>query len=196
MIGRPLLTGGQFLNLIRCGLATQGLWCQAAPFLRERELFSYELICSNCGWRTVCGLNDAIVRLRLVGMLRRDKDPDEQSVAVLFVEAAQQMTCRLCKEKQLFARPSTDSEGGDPDDWQAAVLCAICREPIAPERLEAIPNAKRCAACQVKTESGALSDIEPDYCPHCGALVEVRVSRGTGITRYKRVCTGEPPCRL
>jgi len=128
-------------------------------------------------------------------MLRRDKDPDEQSVAVLFVEAARQMTCPLCKEKQLLARPSTDAESDDADDWQAAVLCEICREPIDPERVEAIPATKRCAACQGKAEAGQLVD-EPDYCPNCGALVEVRVSRGTGITRYKRVCTGEPPCRL
>jgi hypothetical protein len=107
------------------------------------------------------------------------------------------MTCPLCKEKRLVARPSAESDSDDDaDDWQAAVLCEICREPIDPERMEAIPKTKRCAACQGKAESGSLSDIEPDYCPNCGAFVEVRVSRGSGITRYKRVCTGDPHCRL
>ncbi len=156
-------------------------------------MFSYELTCRKCGWRTVCGRDDAVARLRLVGLLRREREPDEELVKTLFVEAAPRMTCPICKEKSLFARPSADDV---PGDWQEAVLCEICREPIPPERLEAIADAKRCAACMAKAESGQLSEIEPDYCPHCGALVEVGVSRGSGITRYRRVCMGDPPCRL
>ena len=140
----------------------------------------------------MCGRVDAIARLRIVGRLRRDPDPDDDLVAALLVETAPQMTCPLCKEKKLRARPTVDDGA---DEWQAAVLCEVCREPIDPERVEAIPGTKRCAACQGKAEAGQLAD-EPDYCPNCGALVEIRVSRGGGITRYKRVCTGEPPCRL
>jgi Zn finger protein HypA/HybF involved in hydrogenase expression len=161
--------------------------------LREPLVFSYELTCSNCGWQTVCGRDDAIARLRLIGQLRREPDPDEDLVATLFVEAAPRMTCPLCKEKRLAARPTVDDYA---DDWQAAVLCEICRAPIDAERLDAIPGTKRCAACQGKTEAGQLSEIEPDYCPNCGSLVEIRISRGSGITRYRRVCTGDPPCRL
>jgi Zn finger protein HypA/HybF involved in hydrogenase expression len=158
-------------------------------------IFSYELRCRNCGWRTVCGRDDAVARLRIVGKLRREGEPQEELVATLFVGATSQMTCPICKEKSLFARPSQDFDE-ESGDWQTTVLCEICREPIAPERLEAIPDVKRCATCAAKVESGRLDDIEPDFCPHCGALVEVRVSRGSGITRYKRVCTGYPPCRL
>jgi hypothetical protein len=159
------------------------------------KMFSYELTCRHCGWRTVCGRDDAVARLRIIGQLRREREPEEELVKTLFVEGAARMTCPLCKEKTLFARPSHDVEDKS-GDWQTAVLCETCREPIAPERLEAIPGTKRCAVCAGKAESGQLSDIEPDYCPHCGALIEVRVSRGSGITRYKRVCTGEPSCRL
>jgi hypothetical protein len=158
-------------------------------------VFSYELTCRNCGWRTVCGRDDAVARLRIIGQLRREREPEENVVETLFVEAAPRMTCPLCKEKMLFARPSRGLDDED-SDWQTAVLCEICREPIAPERLEAIRETKRCAAWATKAESGQLDEIEPDYCPNCGALVEVRVSRGSGITRYRRVCTGEPPCRL
>jgi Zn finger protein HypA/HybF involved in hydrogenase expression len=158
-------------------------------------MFSYELTCRQCGWRTVCGRDDAIARLRIVGRLRREREPDEALVEVLLVEAAPTMTCPVCKDKSLVARPSQDVDEV-AGDWQTAVLCEICREPIALERLEAIPGTKRCAVCAAKAESGQLAEIEPDYCPHCGALVEVRVSQGSGITRYKRVCTGEPPCRL
>jgi hypothetical protein len=158
-------------------------------------MFSYELTCRNCGWRTVCGRDDAVARLRIVGQLRRAREQEDDLVETLFVEAAPQMTCPLCKEKTLFARTSQGLDE-EPGDWQTAVLCEICREPIAPERLEAIMGTKRCAACAAKVESGQFDEIEPDYCPNCGAHVEVRVSRGSGITRYKRVCTGNPPCRL
>jgi Zn finger protein HypA/HybF involved in hydrogenase expression len=158
-------------------------------------MFSYELTCRNCGWRTVCGAADAAARLRVIGLLRRETNPDEATVAELFEESAPRMTCPICKEKRLVAKPSAVAEDGG-DDWQTAELCEVCREPIPPERLHAIPGAKRCAACQGKTEAGRLDADEPDYCPHCGSLVEVRVSRGGGIARYKRFCTGDPPCRL
>jgi hypothetical protein len=75
------------------------------------------------------------------------------------------------------------------------VLCEVCQAPIPPERLEALAGVKRCVACQGRTEAGVAIE-EPEYCPHCGALVEIRLSRGGGITRYRRFCTGNPPCRL
>jgi hypothetical protein len=157
-------------------------------------MFSSELICGNCGWRTVCGREDAVGRLRLVGLLRRDPNPDEDVLRELFVESAPRMTCPLCKEKRLHAADH-DSSIDDDADWQAAVLCEICREPIPPERVEALPGVKRCVACQNNTEAG-IDFEEPEFCPRCGAIVEVRVSRGSGITRYRRFCTGMPPCRL
>jgi hypothetical protein len=156
-------------------------------------MFSHELICRNCGWRTVCGREEAIARLRIIGQLRREREPDDELIATLFVDAAPRMTCPLCKEKTLFARPGDLDES---EEWQTALLCDICREPITLERQDAIPGVKRCARCAAKAESGQLNEIEPSFCPNCGALVEVRVSRGGGITRYKRVCTGDPPCRL
>ena len=156
-------------------------------------MFAYELQCRHCGWRTVCGSEDAIARLRLIGLLRREPDPDESMVAELLVNAAPRMTCPLCKEKSLAATPA---EAAADDDWLAAVLCEICREPIPPERVEALPGVKRCATCQQKSETGQLAEHEPEFCPQCGALIEIRMSRGSGITRYKRVCTGVPPCRL
>ena len=159
-------------------------------------MFSYELTCRECGWRTVCGTADAAARLRLIGLLRREPDPEEDLLATLLVESAPRMTCPICKEKRLVATPSDAEQNVDDGDWQAAVLCEICRAPIAPERLEAIPGAKRCAACQGKAEAGRMVDDELEYCPQCGALTVVRISRGSGITRYKRFCTGEPPCRL
>jgi RNA polymerase-binding transcription factor DksA len=157
-------------------------------------VFSSELICRNCQWRTVCGRDDAIARLRIIGLLRRDPDPDENLLRVLFVEAAPRMTCPMCKEKRLHAVDHDPEEDADAD-WQSAVLCEVCRKPIPPERVEALPNVKRCVGCQGRDEAGTAVE-EPEYCPHCGSLVEIRASRGTGITRYRRFCTGNPACRL
>lgn len=134
-----------------------------------------------------------MARLRLIGLLRREPEPEEELVAALLVEAAPRMTCPVCKEKTLCASPT---DAGEEDDWQAAVLCEVCRVPIPLERLEAVPGTRRCTACQGKAETGLLIEDDPEYCRHCGALVELRVSRGGGITRYRRFCTGVPPCRL
>jgi RNA polymerase-binding transcription factor DksA len=156
-------------------------------------MFAYELKCRECGWRTVCDREDATARLRLIGLLRRESDPDDDLIAALHIETAPRMTCPICKEKKLSASLADDTEAAE---WQAAVLCEICRAPIPAERVEAIRGVKRCANCQQQTECGELADDEPEFCPHCGALVKLRLSRGAGITRYERVCTGIPPCRL
>jgi RNA polymerase-binding transcription factor DksA len=174
-------------------LCHQSFTKRRRPSRYNGRVFSYELVCRRCGWRTLCGHDDAIARLRLIGLLRREPDPDELTLTELFVDAAPRMTCPICKEKALAATPAEET---DDSDWQIAVLCEVCRAPIALERLEAIPGTKRCTSCQGKAESGKLHASEPEYCRHCGALVELRVSRGSGITRYKRFCTGTPPCRL
>ena len=132
-----------------------------------------------------------MARLRLVGQLRRDKNPDDAIVLALLSESAPRMTCPGCKAIGLAV--SDVDELDDDGDWQAAVLCEICRQPIDPERLEVLPEARRCTDCQHKSETGTLPDDDPEFCPRCGALVELRVSRG-GITRYKRFCTGG--CRI
>jgi Prokaryotic dksA/traR C4-type zinc finger len=157
---------------------------------------SFELICRKCGWRTVCGRDDLITRLRIIGSLRRETEPSDDLLEALFVDGAQRMTCPLCKEIGLLAMPAKAEDFADDGDWQAAVLCEICRQPIPAERLEALPGAKRCVACQGKAESTGGHVDEPEYCPNCGSLVEIRVSKGAGITRYRRFCTGSPPCRL
>lgn len=157
-------------------------------------MLSCSLTCPGCGWRTVCGPGDIASRLRLVGLLRRDGDPDEEILSALLPEAAPRMTCPGCKRIGLLVGDA--DEAGDDDDWQAAVLCQRCRQPIDPERLEVFPDTRTCVACQSRAEAGEPEPEEPEFCPKCGSLVELRVSRGGGLTRYKRFCTGNPPCRL
>src|SRR6476659_7176478 len=102
-------------------------------------MFSYELTCRECGWRTVCGYDGAVARLRIVGQLRREREPDEALVKTLFVEAAPQMTSAICKENSLFARPPQDiadkTESGQLDEiepdhcpiWGALVQVRVSR---------------------------------------------------------------------
>ena len=127
-------------------------------------------------------------------MLRRDNDPDEAILAELLPGAAERMTCLSCKRIGLLVSDEEDAD--EADDWQAARLCEACRKPIPPERLEVFPDARRCVACQNNAEAGVEPDEEPDFCPRCGSLVELRVSSAGGLTRYRRFCTGSPPCRL
>jgi Prokaryotic dksA/traR C4-type zinc finger len=158
-------------------------------------LIAFELLC-RCGWRTVCGWGDVISRLRLIGALRRETEPSDDLLEALFLDGAQRMTCPLCKEIGLRAAPASGDDETEDGDWQTAVLCEICRQPIAAERLEALPDVRRCVACQGKAEAAGGDVEEPEFCPNCGSLVELRVSKGAGITRYRRFCTGSPPCRL
>lgn len=147
------------------------------------------LHCRKCSFRTIAGRDDLVGRLRLLGQLRRDKDPNDAIVEALLVEYARLMTCPTCKSTGLTVGDAeVEWDGGD--DWQTAVICEICRNPIDPERLEYLPDTRRCIECQHKSETGTLPDEDPEFCPRCGGLVELRVSHSTGITRYKRFCTG------
>lgn len=140
------------------------------------------------------GLAEAVAKLRLIGRLRRDKEPDEATVAALLEADSRLMTCPTCKRRGLACREASEDDW-EADDWQAAVLCEFCRQAIDPERLEFLPATKRCADCQGKAEAGTLDEGEPEFCPKCGGLVELRVSRGSGITRYRRFCTASD-CRI
>lgn len=151
------------------------------------------LSCPNCRWQKSLSAADIAVRLRLIGQLRRDAEPEEAILEELLLDSAARMTCGGCRHVGLVVSDPPDDD--EFDDWQSAVLCEVCRKPIPPERLEVAPEAKRCVACQQMSEAGTLPE-EPDYCPKCGAILELRVSRGGGITRYKQFCTGLPPCRL
>lgn len=157
-------------------------------------VISFELICPSCHWRTASGRDDAIARLRRIGLLRREPDPEDDYLSTLLIDAAQRMACPACHRPGLRAAKADATE--DDGDWQAAVLCELCRQPIPPERIAALPGVKRCAVCQQQAEAGQAAADDAEFCPQCGALLDVRVSRGTGITRYKRVCTGMPPCRM
>jgi hypothetical protein len=156
-------------------------------------MFSAELQCRACSWRTICGESEIVRRLRALGLFRRSPEPPEDLVREMLRSHGPRLTCDRCGE----AYVSIHLGASDPDagDWEQVVVCEICRQPIPSERLKFLPGATRCTACQDAADRGA-NIIEPDYCPKCGAILELRVSRTGGLTRYKLWCTGNPPCRL
>ncbi len=156
-------------------------------------MLSATLKCDKCGWQTCCGQQEIERRLRTLGLLRRAPHPPEDLVSELLAVNLSRLKCDACGFAGLLQVPPEQTDAGD--DWQQAALCQICNEPIPPERLEVFPNAVRCVGCQDAEDRGVQS-FEPEFCPKCGALVELRVSRGSGITHYKQFCTGNPPCRL
>lgn len=166
---------------------------QSALELELGYMFSLQLECRVCGWRTVCGAEDLVRRLRTLGLFRRAPNPPVEVVREVVRDKGSQLCCDNCEATNLAL--VFDSGGDDADEWEQVVVCEICREPIPPVRLEFKPDATRCVKCQDAADRGR-SFVEPEYCPKCGSLLELRVSRASGVTRYKQWCTGNPPCRL
>jgi hypothetical protein len=154
-------------------------------------MVAVQLKCPDCAWQTTCGLEQVVLRLRTLGLLRRATHPPEEMVHELLRANLPRLACDQCGHAGLLL----GEDSGDDADWQQAIVCEVCRKPISPERLEVLPNSIRCVGCQDVADRGEEPE-ELEFCERCGALVELRVSHAGGLTRYKRFCTGDPPCRL
>lgn len=154
-----------------------------------REYF--ELRCRRCSWCQVCGPEEVVGWLRKARKLRARSAPEWEILVELFLAAAPRLVCPECGAEGLSAGPAPDDAG----DWPEWKTCASCNEPIEEDRLRAVPGATLCAACQRDEELGR-GKREIDYCPRCGAPMELRPSRSGGVTRYVPACTANPPCRL
>lgn len=151
----------------------------------------HDLRCPGCGWCEVCGPESVIRWLRQANKVRFGREPEPEILGELFRATAGQLKCPRCGHFGLTASRAPD----DDLDWPGEVPCAVCGKPIPAERLQAIPSAKLCAACQNHEETGG-STGEPEFCPRCGSRMALRLSKSTGITRYTMSCTATPPCRL
>ena len=146
-----------------------------------------ELLCPQCGWSKSCGPIAQLEQLRSVQMLRAGASVDAELLPELFTIAAGKSACPDCGRVGLAAIPEDPSDR----DWPGGPACETCGRIIAHERLLALPGAKHCASCQQALERGELSG-EADYCPRCGAVMQLRPTRSAGLTRYAMVC---PACR-
>ena len=147
-----------------------------------------DVVCGKCAWRESFGLAQMAKWLRAAGKLRADRQPEAEIVYELFRSAAPQLPCPNCGRKSLTLAACSD------DAWGDEGLCEACRRPIPRARLAALPGVRLCADCQSAEETGQ-SPRSVEYCPRCGAPLEVRLSRAAGVTRYVMTCTGNPPCR-
>ena len=148
-----------------------------------------ELRCRECSWTEVCGPGDVARWLRAARKLRASSQPEWEVLCELLRSAAGQLTCPECGAVGLVVGPARDDA-----DWPELRRCSACGKTIGRERLEALPDATLCAACQRAEEAGHPQE-EIEYCPKCGAPMQLRPTRAGGITRYVMACTAEPPCR-
>jgi len=126
-------------------------------------MFSVQLTCPDCQWRTVCGEEEIAKRLRKLGLLRRAAEPPVEMLQELLISHGSQLTCDQCKAVGLVIGDPAVEDDFD-DDWQQAILCEVCRKPIPAERLEFMPKTTRCVDCQSAEDRGEVEE-EFDYCP-------------------------------
>ena len=119
-------------------------------------------------------------------MLRREQEPDWDLAVQLFRSRVEQFQCPACSAEAMQVVTEADSRD---DDWDEARSCGRCGKPISVERLEVFPDSRLCAACQQKSERGDTGDT-PEFCSHCGAVLELRARR-RGLSRYVMRC---PEC--
>ena len=148
-----------------------------------------EAVCPQCAWQQSCSDGHMVTMLRTIRKLGVSKSPEGEILGELFRHAAAELKCPECDHQGL--QIGADEE---EDTWQDAKACEMCGRPIERERVEAIPDARTCVACQRQAEQGN-TEVEEEYCPKCGAQMLVKLSRGPGISRYVLRCGGSPPCR-
>jgi predicted RNA-binding Zn-ribbon protein involved in translation (DUF1610 family) len=130
-------------------------------------------------------MSDWLLRHRLV---KPDSDVATDLLIELFRTSAGRFACPQCGKTALAATPS---EPLDDEAWGEPRKCESCGAPIPSERLEVFPETRLCVACQNRDDRGELTG-PPEYCPHCGSVMVLKRSSGTGITRYIMSC---PACR-
>ena len=153
-----------------------------------QPLPSHKIRCRSCQESWILDPIDLVEQLRSLGMLKRQKDPEPQMILELFSGARNKLTCRACDSGELDIEAHTDEWD---DEWDIGRKCEDCGTIIPPERLEIFPDSRTCTSCQRKAEQG-IDDSEPEYCPHCGSIMVVKRTGGSGISRYVMSC---PDCR-
>ncbi len=148
-----------------------------------------EIRCPACSWSEVCGPREVARWLVQARKARAGREPEWDVMVEVFRATGPALTCPRCGAQGLAVGPPREDE----EDWPE-VTCARCSRPIPKERLEALPGATRCAACQRVEESGGEPGSR-EYCPKCGSPMVLRLARSSGTARYVMVCTGNPPCR-
>ncbi len=144
----------------------------------------FELACSACGSRELIGPLQMLDRLHAAGMLKRERDPDWELVGELFRATSAARRCKDCGSAAVVLQPCADAAD---DGWGDVRCCERCGATIPAERLEVFPDTQLCVRCQQVRDRGT-DDAEPEYCPRCGAVMQLRLSRSAGLARYVMYC--------
>lgn len=151
----------------------------------KNDHYRLQVKCRHCGHAEICRLERMTGWLSQSGMLRRAPDTEPQFIMELFTSAVPSLACTECGERGLDAVPIVEQVDGN---WGEAPACEQCGSAMAADRLEVFSNATLCAECQADLDKGKVPE-EPDYCPRCGALMELSPSRGAGVARYVMRCS-------
>ena len=102
--------------------------------------------CTACDWQAVWGPEQMLDGLRELQILRREKQPDPQTIVLSGRRSRRAVAVRACRHAGLRFEPWSD----EFDDELPRRACEICGELIPKERLDIFPQATRCARCQDK----------------------------------------------
>lgn len=151
------------------------------------------IACPTCGSVRGAGITEMVAMLRAAGLLKAKSDSSPDVIRELFRASAAKLKCPGCGAIGLSTRGADEAMRAAmrDEDWGQDRACEACRAPIPPERLELLPDARLCAACQQEEDCGELAD-QREFCPRCGAVMRLVSRRGAGIARYTMRC---PSCR-
>jgi len=160
----------------------------ASAIVMTKIIRHVRLGCPSCQSADDCTISEMVGRLRKAGVLKASSDSPPEVIRELFLAAATRLRCDRCGAVGLVAQEPDDA---DNEAWGQARACERCRAPIPAERIELIPDARLCVACQRQADAGSFDD-DREFCPRCGAVMELAARRGPGVTRLERRC---PACR-
>ncbi len=151
-----------------------------------------QLTCPACGWRDVLDTEKMYHWLAARGKIRAGQDVEDEILYELFHGMLTGFTCPECKHGGLQLKIITD----DFSDLDAR-RCRGCAKIIPEKRLLFFVDAHYCAPCAEKMENGENLPLEVEYCPTCGAMMElIQVRRENGKADFVWRCTKIPSCRL
>lgn len=158
----------------------------------HRNNAEYQKIeCSECGWKTLLDFNgifDWLVKYRI---LKRNSTLDDPLVYELFHSMSSRYKCPTCGGTKLRYSVEMD-DFSDIDDRR----CRGCGKVIPRERISRMPETVYCVPCAEKIERGEPLEIEAEYCPICGKMMDLVEFQDGKYKAYHWVCPSVPPCRF
>ena len=111
-----------------------------------------------------------------------------------FEKLLNRLRCSQCGAKSAELSGQQRRQAISPNALTAEVRCIVCGKVISLERLEAVPDTKRCVSCQEKLEHSGENAEEPIFCKKCGARMVWRIRTSVSPVKYFLGCSNYPRC--